>query len=514
MYYPVYITYLQGIIMIKTNSVNAVPDSPDNDFCLEWLKNQRYPDGIICPICDKVTKHHKLSNFRCYACDNCGNRVYPTAGTIFHKSTTPLSTWFKVIDRIANSGNNVPVKTIQREYGMTYKTAWRMVHRISEYLKENKNMFPVEDLSGKNLQKRDRKEAAPDFNKTTHDIKKSLFTGNPVTTDSYTEDHPKDSFRKQDRIARLLKLLILLWQNPQGLTVEELSKNGITSKRTVYRDLQAIESELNIPIWEEGNKRGIVEGNFLPPIAFNLEEAFNVFIASRLLQKQFRIHNPSLNSTLTKISALIPPHLRNQIKNSMEYVKTQPLETYKIKNLKLIVQAWQSQRQVKIRYQEEFSSEITEFIIEPYFMEPILSLHSIIVIAYCPSRKIIYPYNIDHIVGEVTICADTYEMPQDYNAVDSINSAWGLPVDNEIVTVKLHFKPNLSKTIMSTIWHPSQIVELQDDGSLIATFEVRKMSGFRSWVLNWGDEVEVLEPQAFRDKLAEFGTALLKTYST
>jgi predicted DNA-binding transcriptional regulator YafY len=180
----------------------------------------------------------------------------------------------------------------------------------------------------------------------------------------------------------------------------------------------------------------------------------------------------------------------------------------------LIVQAWQSQQRIKIRYQEEFSSEVTELIIEPYFMEPILSLHSIIVIAYCPSRKIVYPYNIDHIIGEVTICPDTYEIPAGYNPVDSINSAWGLPVDSEVVTVKLHFRPNLSKTIMSTTWHPSQIIELHDDGSLIATFKVRKMSSFQSWVLSWGDEVEVLEPEAFREKLAEFGNALLKTYST
>ena len=509
--------------MMKINVAILRMGSRDNDYYLEWLKNKRYPDGIMCPICDKITKHHKLTNFRCYACDNCGNRFYPTAGTIFHRSTTPLSTWFEVIDRISNSKNNISAKAIQREYGMTYKTAWRMVHRIREYLIENKNMFSAEDISDnsesedislKKLQINIRDQGVPNFSDTARRAKRSVFADYPELPASRKEDNPKDSFRKRDRTARLLKLLMLLWQNPQGLNVGEISKMCITSKRTVYRDLHAIESELNIPIWEEGKKRGIVEGNFLPPIAFNLEEAFNVFIASRLLQKQFRIHNPSIDSTLTKISALIPPHLRDQIKESMEYLKTQPLEKYKIRNLKLIVQAWQSQHRIKIHYQEEFSSEATELIIEPYFMEPILSLHSIIVIAYCPSRKIIYPYNIDHIIGEVTICPDTYEIPPGYNPVDSINSAWGLPTDNEVVTVKLHFKPNLSKTIMSTTWHPSQIIELQDDGSLIATFKVRKMSSFQSWVLSWGDEVEVLEPKAFREKLAEFGNALLKTYST
>jgi len=40
------------------------------------------------------------------------------------------------------------------------------------------------------------------------------------------------------------------------------------------------------------------------------------------------------------------------------------------------------------------------------------------------------------------------------------------------------------------------------------------MSDFRSWVLSWGDAVEVLEPKVFREQLAEFGGTLLKTYST
>jgi predicted DNA-binding transcriptional regulator YafY len=509
--------------MIKPVTEYSRFDSHDDGYYLEWLKEQRYPDGIKCPVCNRITKHHKLTNYRCYACDNCGNRVYPAAGTIFHKSTTPLSTWFKVIDKISGSKDNVSAKAIQREYGMTYKTAWRMVHKIREYLKDNKNLFSLRDISGngngddvstENPQKHPEKERARNFSDGVHHSGQPLFVDQPVMLASHKKNNQKNYFRKRDRTARLLKLLIILWQNPQGLKVEEISKKCMTSKRTVYRDLQAIEAELNIPIWEEGKKRGIVEGSFLPPIAFNLEEAFNIFLASRLLQKQFRMHNPSLDSTLTKISAIIPLHLRNKIQDSMEYLETQPLEKYKIRNLKLIVHAWQSQHRIKINYQEEFSSEVTEFIIEPYFMEPILSLHSIIVIANCPARKIIHPYNIDRIIGEVTVCADTYEIPVDYDPVDSINSAWGLPTDDEIAIVKLHFKPNTSKTIMSTIWHPSQIMELQDDGSLIATFKVRKMSDFRSWVLSWGDAVEVLEPKAFREQLAEFGGTLLKTYLT
>lgn len=98
--------------------------------CLEWVLNHRYPDGVHCPVCDKVTKHHRVATRSCYECDNCGHQVYPTAGTIFHKSSTPLRVWFQVMYRMASTRCGISAKQIQRETGVTYKTAWRMFKQI------------------------------------------------------------------------------------------------------------------------------------------------------------------------------------------------------------------------------------------------------------------------------------------------------------------------------------------------------------------------------------------------
>lgn len=107
-----------------------------DEACLEWVKNHRYPDGIHCPVCDKVTKHHRVASRPCYECDNCGHQVYPTAGTIFHKSATPLRTWFQVIYRMSSTRCGISAKQIQRETGVTYKTAWRMFRQIRTMLDE------------------------------------------------------------------------------------------------------------------------------------------------------------------------------------------------------------------------------------------------------------------------------------------------------------------------------------------------------------------------------------------
>ena len=123
--------------MIRISLKNLAAGFADNEACLEWLKYQRYPHGIECPVCRKITKHHKVSKSPCYACDSCGHHIYPAAGTIFSKSSTPLTTWFKIISKVYSAKGSVSAREVQREFGVTYKTAWRMVKRVEGLLKEN-----------------------------------------------------------------------------------------------------------------------------------------------------------------------------------------------------------------------------------------------------------------------------------------------------------------------------------------------------------------------------------------
>lgn len=116
---------------------------PNDDACLEWLKNRRWPDGIHCDKCQTITKHHKVSKHPCYACDRCGNHVHPTAGTIFHKSTTPLHFWFYAMFLMNQTRCGISAKQLQRETGVTYKTAWRMFKQIRGIMRDR-----IQKLSG------------------------------------------------------------------------------------------------------------------------------------------------------------------------------------------------------------------------------------------------------------------------------------------------------------------------------------------------------------------------------
>ncbi len=112
---------------------------PTDDACLDFLFKSRYPKGVFCEKCGKVTKHYKRANMKFYSCEFCGMGVAPTSGTIFHKSDTPLRSWFHAIFLMSLTKTGISAKQLQRTLGVTYKTAWRMFKQIRKLMSENVN---------------------------------------------------------------------------------------------------------------------------------------------------------------------------------------------------------------------------------------------------------------------------------------------------------------------------------------------------------------------------------------
>jgi transposase len=103
--------------------------------CLEYIFKQRFPEGATCEKCGVKDHFYPVESRRSYACQ-CGFQLYPTAGTIFHKSPTALKTWFFAMFLMTASKNGVSAKELERQLGVTYKCAWRIAHQIRQLLKE------------------------------------------------------------------------------------------------------------------------------------------------------------------------------------------------------------------------------------------------------------------------------------------------------------------------------------------------------------------------------------------
>jgi len=123
--------------MIKYSTKDFERDFPNDDACLEWLFNNRYPQGVVCPKCGKVTKHYRIQGRPCYSCEICGSHVYPMAGTIFEDTKFDhLKMWFKAVAYMSVTRCGISSRQLSRDIGVTVKTGYRMWKQIRSVLVE------------------------------------------------------------------------------------------------------------------------------------------------------------------------------------------------------------------------------------------------------------------------------------------------------------------------------------------------------------------------------------------
>ena len=111
---------------------------PNDDACLDYIMEERLPGKIVqCEKCGVERKHYRIAGRKVYSCDHCATHISPLAGTIFEKSSTPLRTWFHAMFQMGSTKCGISAKQIQRETGVTYKTAWRMFKQIRTLMSED-----------------------------------------------------------------------------------------------------------------------------------------------------------------------------------------------------------------------------------------------------------------------------------------------------------------------------------------------------------------------------------------
>ena len=115
---------------------------PDDDACRDYLALLRWPDGFSCPRCGGGGFWRTGRGLR--MCPECGLKTSVTAGTIFHRSHTPLSTWFAAVWLVTSSKNGISAQGLQDNLGFgSYETAWAWLHKLRRAM-----VRPDRDLLG------------------------------------------------------------------------------------------------------------------------------------------------------------------------------------------------------------------------------------------------------------------------------------------------------------------------------------------------------------------------------
>lgn len=102
---------------------------PDEDSCLHYLFNLRWPEGYVCPYCHKRSEFWMLNRGK-IKCRSCHHVYSILADTIFHRSHTPLLIWFKIMWHFCLQKNGYSALSLKRSLGFTYQTAWLCLHKL------------------------------------------------------------------------------------------------------------------------------------------------------------------------------------------------------------------------------------------------------------------------------------------------------------------------------------------------------------------------------------------------
>ena len=323
----------------------------------------------------------------------------------------------------------------------------------------------------------------------------------------------KRSYEAPSRTPRLIKVWHLLAQNPHpgGLTAQQIADLCSVSKRTAYRDLNALQNELGVPIGEDGARRYIVPGYQLPPIRFTVPEAMTIFLAARLMLNYRQKYDPNIASTFLKLNSAIDPPLQDEIRKTMEWLEKRPLDAAVVRNLAALAEAWAKQQTVRMRYHTLGDEEATERLVDPYFIEQAGAGHASYLIGHCHLADETRVFKIERIKA-LEITSQTYQVPDDFDANEFLSPAMGIVVTENVATVRFRFVPELARLAEETIWHPSQSVAPQSDGSAIVTLRVSNTIELLSFVMRWGEKAEVLEPESLRQDVIKSARAMLELY--
>lgn len=116
---------------------------PDDETCLKHLFEVRFEQGFECPSCERPSNWYRIKAERAYSCQWCGHHLHPTVGTPFEKTRTPLQLWFYAIHLFTTTRHGVSGKELERQLGVTYKTAWRMAKLIREHMMDVDGEAPI-----------------------------------------------------------------------------------------------------------------------------------------------------------------------------------------------------------------------------------------------------------------------------------------------------------------------------------------------------------------------------------
>lgn len=316
--------------------------------------------------------------------------------------------------------------------------------------------------------------------------------------------------RGQDRAARLNEMKRLYVQ--QAFTDIEMAQRLEVDRTTVFKDRGVLETEYPFVEVVSGRYK-IDKSRLLSEVHLSVHEALPVYLAARRISRQTRMAQKHLASAVEKLAQCLHQPMTERLVAAANTVLHQETNPTRISVLEGVADSWVEQREARITYRALRARRPLIHVIRPYLIEPSLWGDGAYVIAHTNVMDSVVPFKIERI-EDVVLTGQQFEIPEDFDENELLQYAWGIWLsDNEPVTVRLRFAPGeVTRRVQETIWHPSQKIDLLEDGGCEWSAEVAEWQEMVPFVRGWGAACEVIEPQAMRVELMREARKLAALY--
>lgn len=311
--------------------------------------------------------------------------------------------------------------------------------------------------------------------------------------------------KKYSQAARLHDLIRIL-EARYGATVDELVEECQVTRRTIYRDLQAI-IDAGYPLVSERQDDGYVLYSFvagfskIPPIIFSLEELMTLYLCRGQLDfLQGTPFQDDLEAIFSRIRSNLPPRSVAHLERIAEASSPRFLgfknysQQYQL--LQDLRQALLLQHRCLIHYRPA-KREVSQYLVDPYTL--LFFKNGLYIGGYAHNRKALRLFAVERI-EKVELQPERFEVPEDYRVEKLTGTAFGLIDEGPPQHLELFFDKEVAHLIRERIWHPEQQIEENVDGSLLLRFSASGDKEILAWIYSFIPHVQVIGPDSLRKK--------------
>ena len=320
-----------------------------------------------------------------------------------------------------------------------------------------------------------------------------------------------------DQLGRQWKIIQTLISSRRGKSAADLAQDLECHPRTLYRDLEALQVA-GFPIYTERS-----EGKNLwslldtvkhqIPVPFTLTELMALYFGRDML-KVFKdmVFYDSLESLFQKVKTTLPPESIKYLKNVEQtlHLGMKPYKEYsKFKELlNRVNDAAINRKMIEIVYYTMSRKKESRRRVDPYRIW--FFNGTFYVIGLCHMRNEVRIFALDRI-KMLHQTKETFEVPEDFSLEDFTGRSFGV-YQGEPVHITVWFHPDVAGYIKEKIWHESQQIHQQADGSIIFEAQVAGTDEIRFWIMTWGSKAVVLEPELLREEIRAEAERMAKGY--